>query len=146
MLTLQIDALAASGIKLGRHYTYMWCSPSRAALLSGRLPVHTGVYQSSGAAYALGLQFPLLPQLLAPAGYVSHAIGKWCVQIRYTCILYGRADDLLFVQECLPVPARIAYRYGMLLPPEGTWECTRPLTCLSIAALPHTWGILMAVS
>lgn len=46
------------------------------------LPVHTGVYSQAGVDKAPGttgpsLDIKLLPQLLAPAGYISHAIGKW---------------------------------------------------------------------
>ena len=38
--TPHLDALAASGTELMRHYTYKFCSPSRSSLMTGRLPVH----------------------------------------------------------------------------------------------------------
>eukprot|EP00662_Eupelagonemidae_sp_cell21_P005324 gene5324-32511_t len=34
--TPHMDALAAAGIKLGRFYTYKFCSPTRSSFLSGR--------------------------------------------------------------------------------------------------------------
>ncbi len=37
-----IDRLAAEGIKLDQSYAQAWCSPSRAALLSGYYPYHIG--------------------------------------------------------------------------------------------------------
>ena len=40
MRTPTIDRLASSGIVLERHYGFKFCSPSRCALLSGRLPIH----------------------------------------------------------------------------------------------------------
>ena len=42
--TPNIDALHADGLELERHYTYKFCSPSRSAFLSGRLPMHVNIY------------------------------------------------------------------------------------------------------
>ena len=38
--TPTLDALRSEGVELTRHYTFMYCSPSRASLLTGRLPLH----------------------------------------------------------------------------------------------------------
>ena len=43
-MTPHLGALAKAGITLERHHTYMYCSPTRRSILSGRFPVHiTGV-------------------------------------------------------------------------------------------------------
>ena len=42
--TPNVDALAADGLILDRHYTYKFCSPSRSSFLSGRLPFHVNIY------------------------------------------------------------------------------------------------------
>ena len=36
----KIDALAADGLKLNRHYVFKYCSPTRSSMISGRLPLH----------------------------------------------------------------------------------------------------------
>ncbi len=84
--TPNIDSLAANGALCTNGYaTHPVCSPSRAALMTGRYQQRFG-YESSPAFDTiipfnpdLGLpQTELtLPQLLKPAGYVSGAIGKW---------------------------------------------------------------------
>jgi arylsulfatase A-like enzyme len=72
-----IDLLAMSGVRFGRAYSYCWCAPSRSALMTGRLPPNNGVYSgASGAYFALSAKYRLLPQMLAEAGYISHAVGK----------------------------------------------------------------------
>ena len=41
--TPHLDALAQEGLVLARHYTHSICGPSRAAIQSGRLPIHSSV-------------------------------------------------------------------------------------------------------
>ncbi|XP_075525800.1 arylsulfatase B-like isoform X2 [Dermacentor variabilis] len=77
--TPNIDALAASGIILQRHYTLPDCTPSRTALLTARYPSRTDVgYEVFVPASkdALSLRFELLPQWLKRLGYSTHMVGK----------------------------------------------------------------------
>ena len=39
--TPRMDTMAKEGVILNRHYSYPWCAPSRAALMTGRMP-HDG--------------------------------------------------------------------------------------------------------
>ena len=45
--TPNLDALAAGGVKLERHYSYKICGPSRASLQSGRLAIHVNAENTS---------------------------------------------------------------------------------------------------
>ncbi|KAM7303892.1 arylsulfatase B [Ixodes scapularis] len=78
--TPNIDALAWNGVRLSRYYTQALCTPSRATLMTGRYPIHTGMQHSiifNEEPRGLSLSFKLLPQWLAERGYTTHMIGKW---------------------------------------------------------------------
>jgi arylsulfatase B len=80
--TPNIDQLVASGVELDRLYTYKFCSPSRASLLTGRFPLHVNMHNKAlsipGSGMPLG--FTTIAQKLKSAGYATHAVGKWqCV-------------------------------------------------------------------
>lgn len=72
--TPHLDALASDGMRLDRHYTnHPLCTPSRAALITGRYPHSNRVYDN-GCCLAPGER--TLPEVLGGAGYETHAIGK----------------------------------------------------------------------
>jgi len=80
--TPHIDDLYEKGLRMTRYYGQPVCSPSRAAIQSGRLPLAYGlqtyVIDPNGVDYGLDLNETTLPQLLRDkGGYATHAIGKW---------------------------------------------------------------------
>eukprot|EP00660_Eupelagonema_oceanica_P011203 gene11203-23910_t len=66
-ITPTMDGLIESGIVLSDYYTFKICSPSRAAMLTGRYPWAAGFYDMS------------MDTMLKPLGYRTHALGKWDV-------------------------------------------------------------------
>ena len=81
--TPHLDALHASGIGLTRHYGFKFCSPSRSAFLSGRLPFHVnqGQPQSVLSTGGVDLRMTTIAEKLASTagGAETHFYGKWHV-------------------------------------------------------------------
>ncbi len=91
--TPHLDRMAAEGQRWTSFYAGApVCSPSRAALLTGRLPVRTGVYRREppetgsrsgpgvfmdSAAAGLPLEEVTVAELLKSHGYATGMIGKW---------------------------------------------------------------------
>ncbi len=85
--TPNIDALAAGGAKFTQFYVQSMCTPTRAALMTGRYPFRYGLQTiviPGPASYGLDTSERLLPQTLADAGYKTAIIGKWHLGHAYT--------------------------------------------------------------
>lgn len=78
--TPNLDSLAAEGARFTQFYTQSMCTPTRAALMTGRYPFRYGLQTlviPGPAAYGLDTNEWLLPQCLKEAGYRTAIIGKW---------------------------------------------------------------------
>ncbi len=72
-----IDSLGRNGIIFDRFYVDPVCSPTRAALLTGRYAVRGGVYSTSAGGERLDLDEVTFAEYLQQAGYQTGAFGKW---------------------------------------------------------------------
>ncbi len=78
--TPQIDKLAAAGATLDAFYVQPVCSPTRAALMTGRYPMRHGLQVGvvrPWAQYGLPLEERTIAQALNDAGYTTAIVGKW---------------------------------------------------------------------
>src|SRR5262245_51837914 len=76
--TPHIDRLAAAGLRLTSCYSEPSCTPSRATLLTGRLPMRHGLQRPPMYGEPGGLEGEItLAELLSASGYVTQCVGKW---------------------------------------------------------------------
>ena len=78
--TPNLDKLALGGARLEQFYVQPVCSPTRAALLTGRYPIRYGLQVGvvrPWAQYGLPLEERTLAQALREAGYRTGIFGKW---------------------------------------------------------------------
>ncbi len=102
--TPHLDALAAGGARLTQYYVQPMCTPTRAALLTGRYPFRYGLQTAvipSVSSYGLDTTEWLLPQALKEAGYSTAIIGKWHL---------GHAD-----RKYWPRQRGFDYQYGAMI-------------------------------
>jgi arylsulfatase A-like enzyme len=78
--TPNLDQLANSGARLEAFYVQPVCSPTRAALMTGRYPIRHGLQTGvvrPWAQYGLPLEEQTLADGLRSAGYATAIVGKW---------------------------------------------------------------------
>jgi arylsulfatase A-like enzyme len=102
--TPNLDKLAAEGAKFTQFYVQPMCTPTRAALMTGRYPFRYGLQTiviPTAAGYGLDTTEWLMPQCLKEAGYKTAIIGKWHL---------GHAD-----KKYWPKQRGFDYQYGAMI-------------------------------
>ena len=79
--TPRLDELASQGLRLTNFNTEAQCTPTRGALLTGRMPVRTGTYRvplpGEPGHYGLSPWEYTMADLFSDAGYATSCFGKW---------------------------------------------------------------------
>lgn len=78
--TPHLDRLAQSGARLESFYVLPVCSPTRAALMTGRYPIRHGLQVGvvrPWAQYGLPLEEQTIAEGLKSVGYATAIVGKW---------------------------------------------------------------------
>jgi arylsulfatase A-like enzyme len=156
--TPNIDRLAAQGAKFTTCYAAAnVCSPSRAALLTGRYATRSKVPTVLAAADRLGLpdSETTLPSLLKQAGYRTSLVGKWHLGTGPTSMPLNRGFDEYFgvpysndmnplvlcegndIIEEPTVHSRLADRYTTRVSNIVSTASDQPFFCMMSHHLPH---------
>ena len=77
--TPNINKLAENGVELNQFYVYPTCSPSRAALLTGKYASRFGIGEpiAMESKQVLPTNVKTLPEALKQSGYQTAITGKW---------------------------------------------------------------------
>ena len=75
--TPHLDALHDQSTRFTRFLVAPTCSPTRAAIMTGRHPEKNGITHTILERERMTLRATILPQVLKTAGYTSGIFGKW---------------------------------------------------------------------
>jgi len=77
LATPNLDRLAGQSIRFDRFFVSPVCAPTRAALLTGRYPLRTGVWGVTHGKETMRAEELTLAEALHDAGYQTGIFGKW---------------------------------------------------------------------
>jgi arylsulfatase A len=94
--TPNLDQLGRESIQFDRFFVSPVCAPTRAALLTGRYDLRTGVWGVTGGRETMRREEVTLADALRAAGYRTGLIGKWHNGSHYPYSPRGRGFDEFF--------------------------------------------------
>ncbi|MBC8375909.1 MAG: arylsulfatase [FCB group bacterium] len=91
-----LDQMYAESSRLNDFHVNSVCSPSRAAILSGKYSSHVGIWHTVGGREILNRDETLMPQLFQANGYRTQMVGKWHLGDNYPYRPEDRGFDEVF--------------------------------------------------
>ncbi len=75
--TPNLDHLARESVRFTNFHVSSFCTPTRAALMTGRYPARTGAYRTSSGRTMLHTDERTIADVFGENGYATGMIGKW---------------------------------------------------------------------
>ncbi len=75
--TPNLDKLHAQSVRMTDFHVSSFCTPTRAALMTGRYPGRTGAYRTSSGRTMLHTDERTIANVFADNGYATGMVGKW---------------------------------------------------------------------
>ncbi|MEL6105466.1 MAG: arylsulfatase [Planctomycetota bacterium] len=75
--TPNLDRLHEESVRLTDFHVSPFCTPTRAALMTGRYPARTGAYRTSSGRTMMHIDERTIANVFADSGYATGMIGKW---------------------------------------------------------------------
>ena len=94
--TPRLDALRQRAVRFDRFYADPLCAPTRAALLTGRYPLRTGVRGVTRGGETMRSEEVTIAEVLREAGYATGAFGKWHNGAHFPQNAKGQGFDTFF--------------------------------------------------
>lgn len=95
--TPMIDQFAEEGINFTNFHAAPFCSPSRAALLTGRYALRAGIHNTVGGVSILHRNEKTMADFLQTTGYKTAVFGKWHLGMTYPYTPEFRGFDEVFI-------------------------------------------------
>lgn len=75
--TPNLDQLASQSVRFSDFHVSPFCTPTRAALMTGNHPGYTGAYRTSSGRTMMHPDEKTMANLFADSGYATGMVGKW---------------------------------------------------------------------
>ncbi|MFW6277552.1 MAG: sulfatase-like hydrolase/transferase, partial [Prolixibacteraceae bacterium] len=114
------DSLANASLRFTNFYASPRCSPTRAALMTGRHAEKTGVFHVTDGGYSLAAEETTMAEYFKAAGYRTGIFGKWHIGDHYPYLPEDQGFDYSLIHKGGAV--------GQLADhPDNYWDMTKPL-------------------